>query len=595
MTTLTYIALPVLQQSYEFQLEKGRRWNVVEHMILQSVCKDGQSAGDISETGNMPRRVSLEALIRLMRAGWVELQTKGDRVLFVPTARGREVAKFDELPMTAETMNRRISFAFDLITGTVFKKRDLKLMREDEWKIFQKEKNTNEIQRPLTTNVDFGHSAAIMRTLVRDDEKVIKIKESQHPPLERLAIITVRGKSIDGLPEGDNNNLETILRDAATEKSVNPKGETSAPKIIVQPDRSNLKMRPIRNVDIRQNDYLLGGPVHKGFLNKVLLTARKIVIIHTTFLRANACMAFKENLLIAVNRGVRVHILWGQSDDQSGTSNSRQEAEELRKSLLEQGLHPNVTVHNASTGSHAKLIVADNGRNKYIATVGSCNWLSSEFISYEASVVLRDHRLVSDVLFEMSEMVRPSNRDFPEISAHFLELARKLSSDNGRDGGARVKILLGQDHDDYVLETRDKAQKQVDIISHRLGARALPSIILPMISAANDRGVSTKLYYSKSVNPVKFEDAQQTKIKIRQEGITLSAIHQPTVHAKILLRDDNFSILTSLNWLSADATQDQSHQEIGVLIESKTTAKFLREQFEFQVNGIIPDTEKEQF
>lgn len=588
MSELIYVALPVIQQSYEFQLEKGRRWNVVEHMILQSVCASGQTAGDISQSGNMPRRVALEALIRLMRAGWVELLTKGNQVLFVPTIRGHEVAKLPELPMTSETMNRRISFAVDLITGTIFKKRDLKLMREDEWTKFCKDKNSKEIQRPEMQDVDFGHSASIMRTLVRDDEKVIRIKPSQHPHLNRLAIITVRGVNVDGLPSQMNESLLSILLKAASEKNVETSSSSSVLPVTITPIRSTAKMRPTRNVDIRQTDYLLGGQEHQEFLNKTLLKARKIVIIHSTFLRCDAGLAFTESLRTAINRGVKVHIFWGQSDEPGKLSSSRKEAEDLRSELLAQGLHPNVIVHNASTGSHSKIIVADNGGLGYIAAIGSCNWLSTGFTSYEASVVLRDHGLVSDVLFELSEMSRPSNRDFPEISTHFLELARQLLLRPSRSGGARVKILLGQEHDDCVLETRDKAQNQVDVISHRLGVRAFPSIVLPMIAAATHRGISTKLYYSQSVKPVTLEDAQKTKISISHEGINLSAVRRPIVHAKMLLRDDDFSVITSLNWLSADVRPDQKHQEIGVAIESSNTARFLREQFEFRVNGVIP-------
>ena len=43
MTPPVYVAMPMLQQSYEFELESGRRWNAVEHLIIQAICKKAQT------------------------------------------------------------------------------------------------------------------------------------------------------------------------------------------------------------------------------------------------------------------------------------------------------------------------------------------------------------------------------------------------------------------------------------------------------------------------------------------------------------------------------------------------------------------------
>ena len=62
------VGLPVQQHTRRFHLEKGRRWNVVEHLLLQALADRARTAGELSDEGALPRRVVLEALIRLMRA-----------------------------------------------------------------------------------------------------------------------------------------------------------------------------------------------------------------------------------------------------------------------------------------------------------------------------------------------------------------------------------------------------------------------------------------------------------------------------------------------------------------------------------------------
>ena len=56
----------------------------------------------------------------------------------------------------------------------------------------------------------------------------------------------------------------------------------------------------------------------------------------------------------------------------------------------------NIHLGPCSTGSHAKVILADTGDDSgYAAIVGSCNWLDSPYESVEASVRLTDPAAVA--------------------------------------------------------------------------------------------------------------------------------------------------------------------------------------------------------
>lgn len=256
------------------------------------------------------------------------------------------------------------------------------------------------------------------------------------------------------------------------------------------------------------------------------------------------------------------------------------EAEAIRQRLRESGLDGAIEVHTLSTRSHAKVLIADDGAGTYTATVGSCNWLYSGFESYELSVRLRDPRLVGDVLYETAELARPTDGQLPDLTARLAQKARELHGKPALSGGARVRILAGDEHDECILEARDHAQHHITVLSHRLGVTAKPAIIIPVSKAVELRHVKAELYYGQPSGPVEQVDAARASWTFKEKGVELIAVHRPRVHAKALLWDDDCVVVTSLNWLSADPPASQPLQELGVSIKSNRLAVFLRETFE---------------
>jgi phosphatidylserine/phosphatidylglycerophosphate/cardiolipin synthase-like enzyme len=109
----------------------------------------------------------------------------------------------------------------------------------------------------------------------------------------------------------------------------------------------------------------------------------------------------------AAHRGVRVDILWGENEDKPEALATRQLLGDARAKLAAISLENLVAIHPFSTYSHAKLLVADDGQTgRDVALVGSCNWLYSDFKSFEASVRLRDPDIVADVLDILSDLSR---------------------------------------------------------------------------------------------------------------------------------------------------------------------------------------------
>ena len=124
------VAVPVLHGRCKFIFEKGRPWTVVEHVLLESLAKKSYTILDLSEAGNLPQRLTIEAVIRLMRAGWVEMIEKGASVTFRTTVSGAVAATREELPNAATQQSRSMNFVVDQITGTVYRSRELPFLHQ---------------------------------------------------------------------------------------------------------------------------------------------------------------------------------------------------------------------------------------------------------------------------------------------------------------------------------------------------------------------------------------------------------------------------------------------------------------------------------
>ena len=62
------IAFPVLFGTLRLHLDKGRQWSVVEHLVLHALCQKPRTAAELAMEGNLPHRLVIEVVVRLMTA-----------------------------------------------------------------------------------------------------------------------------------------------------------------------------------------------------------------------------------------------------------------------------------------------------------------------------------------------------------------------------------------------------------------------------------------------------------------------------------------------------------------------------------------------
>jgi phosphatidylserine/phosphatidylglycerophosphate/cardiolipin synthase-like enzyme len=286
-------------------------------------------------------------------------------------------------------------------------------------------------------------------------------------------------------------------------------------------------------------------------------------------------------LASAAAKGTVVRILWGQDDDNTSISTSRRAINALQQAVGSAGWADQIKIHQFTTRSHAKLLISDDGRGRWSAIIGSCNWLSSEFDSFEASVRIRDPALAGQLVRHVAAMSLGPPGVWHDFATDLTVLGRRIEAmPQGVGRTARMRILLAPDHSSLVLEARDSAKERIFVTSHRIGLAGRPMVIIPVVAAVKESNIDVKLYYGRPTGVLSGVDAAGLTMELAKQGIGIRPIHQPRLHAKVLAWDNDNLAVTSQNWLSADPSDVARRSEIGIFVESNRIADFLVRRFE---------------
>jgi cardiolipin synthase A/B len=396
------VAVPVSKGKRRFHLDKGRTWSVIEHLVLTALAKKSWTAQALAEESKLPRRVVIEAIIRLMEASWIEFSQRPEGVIFRATELGKSVSDKEELPTNPRRIARWRSFITDRVTGTVFRGRELSVFEKHVLEKRAQQEQFVWIEPRDINNED--HVRSVVATLFDDDERFVSMEQSGDRLVDRFAVVTYRNDKVEGLPTRAPKELEEIIATAA--KSFSPRGANS---VTYKPQPVSAEVDPSNlipcSVAFKIDDLILGADQHHELFNSIIKNCRHELIIHSTFVTDERLESVMPALTAAVHRGAKVDVLWGQGNEKSEVSTSKKAVDRLRQKVSSMALDDTFRIHPFSTRSHAKLIVADTGRpDRHVAVVGSCNWLSSSIQSFEASVRIREPSLVADVVDQLAEL-----------------------------------------------------------------------------------------------------------------------------------------------------------------------------------------------
>jgi cardiolipin synthase len=569
------VAIPMLRGTRHFYIQKGRRWSVVEHLMLDAVARRPATAITLSEKSCLPRRVVVEAFIRLMRVCWVELLATDTGSVFTATESGKAQLGSSDLPAATTREGRWMSFSTDLVAGNVF--------RRKEMYVHSRVTKAAESDALVYLNPSLRHSSedlsAIFAALENENEVIVGVASAPEKLIGGYGLVSVIDGQIDGLPGRANEALRSAIMERAlpaVPKSPGRRQSAVDPALRASPQAAS-------EVDalFDQADLLLDAPDHRNILEKVLKKARELVVIHSTFISPDGWKGILPKMLEAAANGTTIQVFWGQTDDQKDMSSSRTQAALFRGAIAEAGRSDHIIVHPFPTDSHAKILLSDDGNGRWSAVVGSCNWLASEFDSYEASINLRDPKLVGEMLRHLAALAQAYDGVWNQTAMELTALGRRISSikrGNGRT--AKMRILLAPDHADLVLLARDKAQNRIVVTSHRLGVAGKPIVITPALAAARAKDIACSLYYGRATGPLSGLNAAALAAELNKTGVSVRPVHRPRLHAKVLAWDDHSIAVTSQNWLSADPSDTALRREIGIYIEQNRVADTFIRRFD---------------
>jgi cardiolipin synthase len=344
------IAIPVLRGKRRFHLDKGGPWSIVEHVVLAAIAAEPKTAAQLAVEGDLHRRLVIEVLIRLMRAGWVELNQGADGITFNTSATGKVAAGLSELPDTPKRISRWMNFVIDRLTGTLYRSRELPFYERHI--IADRSFNERLVwMEPL--NIEVNDSVgALVATLFSDDERFVSMDCAGDRLVDRFALASVRGDRVEGLPPRAPAELRRMVIEAAKTASTKSLA-TGSIKYRPPPMPRQFRERPeeVRPIIFQSSDLIFGGNGHEAALDGAIRKARHRIIIHSTFIAMDKFDARKPLLVGTARRGVKIDVMWGEDEERSLSISTRTAVDRIRREVASIGL---LQVHPFSTGSHAR-------------------------------------------------------------------------------------------------------------------------------------------------------------------------------------------------------------------------------------------------
>lgn len=572
---MTTVFLPVSRVSVSYTVKRGRRWTLLEHLLLLELCAGHAKASELSYASGMPTRLVVESLISLLRAGWIEVRATDDATLFAATPAGHNATKSEELEAARTVHPRRTSICFDRIVGGFMKSDELDLLHENKLPA-----DALRLE-PRTFTVPQQDGELIERLYYDADETFDDWRGFLGVSNRFYARLDVTPQEITGLPGYASLGLrQEIFEQAAPHISSRLRAAQTARAWSANAGGSAF----VGTLD--DGDIVAGGQDHLELLKDVLRRAASFVAIHSCFIRHDAIERLMPELQGAADRGVRVDLIWGVARAEDGSS--LHPIEKVRGVLarLSASAKRRVTLGDSPTGSHAKLLIHDAG-SEFEAVIGSCNWLSANYGQVEISVRSRHPLLVARIAQILAGLQMPSSGPWPASTRRLLDIWQGLRSrPPTADGVCELSLVLDDEHYAVVRRARDVARVGIVVGCDLYGIAAETSVLAPTATSAAE-GVRVTIVYSKLTDRLRDEGRGPDERVLKEQGIECLA--SPGLHGKFMGWDARDVTITSFNWLSTVVDPSKPRfAEIGLSISGDGVGAALMRKVN-STGLIVPD------
>lgn len=573
---MKYIYVPLYRMAVSYLYSFGRRWSLIEHMLLIESTVAKHTASELAVIANVPHRLVVEALINLLRANWIEVRSDNDKVYFAATPAGQRHAKEKSLPERLQKDIRWDSVCVERLTGHWMRADDLDL-------VYEKDLPTDAVRLPAFLHT-FEPNDATLRDLFR-----LNLNESLEPatpqfrtPSLPYARVGIAFNDVQvGLPPNTPLGLRAALVKASAEVTDDDAAAYASKSYMVQ---------EVARDDLTADDIIVGGPAHLHLLRQSLDRAKSTVVIHSCFLSSDTLRDLLPDLERAAKRKVRVELLWGLYADPEAGGPPRKFSDAANVlTALPPGVRGRIRLSSHSSGSHAKVLLFDDRETgRWTTIVGSCNFLSSDFDWLEVSLRTRSASFASKVVSRLLSNQLPAVGNWSGTARRLNHIWSELKLKTRAQpeiGAYAISLVTDYDHYECVTLARDRATKEIEIACDLYGLSAETSVLVPMETAAS-RGIDVRLQYTRPSKFLLEEGHEPSPGEIAERGIKIVRVDD--VHAKYLGWDEDNIVISSFNWMATSVGAGRSHgAEIGALLEGPGIRSILLEKLREAPSGPV--------
>ena len=562
---MTRVYIPVYRTTIHYSVSVGRRWSVLEHLILVRLAAGRQTTEELVKACNVPSRVVIEALINLLRVNWIEVRSSTNAIYFSATPIGVTRVGETTLPAELQSDSRWVPMCLERVTGTWLRAEDLDLVHERDI--------DDDALRVVARVNTFDSNAAGLRELLplNADEGLEPKTPVSRAPSRLFAVVDVSLDDPAGLPSYATVELRRAVIEAAsssfdTKPVISAKPPTyAAPRLF--------------RADVNLDDFLVGGEEHLSYLQGVLAKARSQVVIHSCFLNEETVLRLLPDFEKAARRKVRIDLLYGLRAD-AEENDPKERVTKVREMLsrLDATIRGRLQLSLRGSGSHAKIVLSDSLEDdRWHCLISSCNLLSTQFDAIELSLHTTSTGIVSEVIAHLLASQLPAAGDWPSVARRLNAIwgeVRKRGQDENGEGSHQLALVVDGEHYEIIRHARNVAKTYIHLGCDIFGMAADTAALVPM-QTAKERGVSVRLNFqrpSRFLTGLGVEPEQHCSTRY---GLSLT--RHKELHAKFLAWDETNVVISSFNWLATALSGGRSRGlEIGVLVSGPVVGEVLK-------------------
>lgn len=202
---------------------------------------------------------------------------------------------------------------------------------------------------------------------------------------------------------------------------------------------------------------------------------------------------------------------------------------------------------------------------------------AKSFTSKDTSLELKMSNLTTQ-LDAIKEGIETDAEEKESATEKIRFLEKKIEEMRNERKGAD-RILCTYDHRPLLLDALDNAQHKVVIVSPWIKSGGLNNEILNRIERALQRKTEVIIGYgiSKKEDSDRWILQRLSDIQKKWYGKNLHLVRLSNTHEKVLIKDNEFMVITSFNWLSFKGDPNKGfRQETGYYTESKDAIKQMK-------------------